>query len=136
VFPRAIFIFDSIKRPWMKFKSVYIFFLIAVIAGCKSTKETPTVRNLPEITVSASEPEKIYRASNTMSSDLIHTKLEVRFDRTKKYLYGKATITLKPHFYPVDNVYLNARVWILSALCRLPKKENRKPHTNTKMIRS
>src|SRR5262249_55188182 len=94
----------------MRAKALVLLFTVGVLAGCKSTKEPTQVKNLPELTVSATPPSpKIYRGSNTMSSDLVHTRLEVRFDWGKKYLYGKATITLKPHFYPVDYVFLNAR---------------------------
>ncbi|MFY0253574.1 M1 family aminopeptidase [Chitinophaga sp. 30R24] len=52
---------------------------------------------------------KIYRASATKVNDLVHTKLDVRFDYAKKYLYGKAWITLKPHFYPADSLTLDAK---------------------------
>src|SRR5262249_31104335 len=90
-------------------KSLSVLFFIIVLAGCKSTKQATPVKNLPEITVTASPNKKVYHASNTMSSDLVHTKLVVKFDWGKKYLYGQATITLKPHFYPVDSVILNAR---------------------------
>ena len=50
-----------------------------------------------------------YRASNPIVCDLIHTKLEVSFDWANAYLIGKATINLKPHFYPTRMCYLNAR---------------------------
>ena len=39
----------------------------------------------------------------------VHTKLEVKFDYDKSYLYGKAWITLKPHFYATDSLYLDAK---------------------------
>jgi len=52
---------------------------------------------------------KIYRASPTKVNDLVHTKLDVRFDYAKRYLYGKAWITLKPHFYPTDSLTLDAK---------------------------
>lgn len=52
---------------------------------------------------------KIYRASATKVNDLVHTKLDVRFDYAKRYLYGKAWITLKPHFYPTDSLTLDAK---------------------------
>ncbi|HEY9262717.1 M1 family metallopeptidase, partial [Chitinophaga sp.] len=52
---------------------------------------------------------KIYRASSTKVNDLVHTKLDVRFDYAKKYLYGKAWITLKPHFYATDSLTLDAK---------------------------
>ncbi|CAL1520497.1 M1 family metallopeptidase [Chitinophaga sp. MM2321] len=52
---------------------------------------------------------KIYRASASKVNDLVHTKLDVRFDYAKRYLYGKAWITLKPHFYATDSLTLDAK---------------------------
>src|SRR5580704_2300485 len=51
----------------------------------------------------------IYRASATRINDLIHTKLDVRFNYDKSYLYGNAWITLKPHYYPTDSLTLDAK---------------------------
>jgi aminopeptidase N len=51
----------------------------------------------------------IYRSSFPHINDLVHTKLEVRFDYDKSYLYGKAWITLKPHFYATDSLSLDAK---------------------------
>ncbi|HVM89335.1 MAG TPA: M1 family metallopeptidase [Puia sp.] len=53
--------------------------------------------------------KKIYRASATKINDLVHTKLRVRFDFEKSYLYGKAWVTVKPHFYPTDSLTLDAK---------------------------
>ena len=53
--------------------------------------------------------KKVYRAAATKYDDLINTKLEVRFDYDKSYMYGKAWVTLKPHFYPADTVTLDAK---------------------------
>ncbi|HTH82640.1 MAG TPA: M1 family metallopeptidase [Mucilaginibacter sp.] len=52
---------------------------------------------------------KIYRATPARINDLIHTKLDVRFDYKKCYLYGKEWVTLKPHFYPTDTLRLDAK---------------------------
>jgi aminopeptidase N len=52
---------------------------------------------------------KIYRAAPTKINDLINTKLDVRFDYKKCYLYGKEWVTLKPHFYPTDSLRLDAK---------------------------
>lgn len=52
---------------------------------------------------------KIYRATPSRINDLIHTKLDVRFDYKKRYLYGKEWVTLKPHFYPTDSLRLDAK---------------------------
>lgn len=51
----------------------------------------------------------IYRATSTKINDLVHTKLDVKFDYDKSYLYGKAWITLKPHFYKTDSLTLDAK---------------------------
>src|SRR4249919_1752703 len=51
----------------------------------------------------------IYRATFPHINDLVHTRLAVRFDYTRSYLYGKAWITLKPHFYPTDSLTLDAK---------------------------
>src|SRR5580658_9006643 len=52
---------------------------------------------------------KIYRATPARINDLIHTKLDVRFDYKKRFLYGKEWVTLKPHFYPTDSLRLDAK---------------------------
>jgi len=57
----------------------------------------------------ASAQESSYRESAAKINELIHTKLEVRFDYKKRYLYGKEWITLKPHFYPTDSLRLDAK---------------------------
>ncbi len=50
-----------------------------------------------------------YRATATKLHDLIHTKLEVKLDYDKSWLYGKAWITLKPHYYATDSLLLDAQ---------------------------
>jgi aminopeptidase N len=53
--------------------------------------------------------KKQYRETATKINDLVHTKLDVRFDFDRSYMNGKAWITLKPHFYPTDTVTLDAK---------------------------
>ena len=53
--------------------------------------------------------KKVYRGTATKYDDLVNTKLEVKFDYDKSYMYGKAWVTLKPHFYPTDTVRLDAK---------------------------
>ncbi len=53
--------------------------------------------------------KKIYRETATKINDLIHTKLVLKPDYSKSYLYGKAWITLKPHFYPTDSLILDSK---------------------------
>ena len=53
--------------------------------------------------------KKLYRSAATKENDLIHTKLSVRFDYEKSYLYGEEWVTLHPHFYATDSVNLDAK---------------------------
>lgn len=82
------------------------------ISSCTSSKRSlnsgQVEQNLDtlEVTVSRDNP---YRGSATKFFDLVHTKLEVKFDYQKQYLFGKATITLKPHFYPQTELVLDAK---------------------------
>jgi aminopeptidase N len=50
-----------------------------------------------------------YRAAATKLHDLVHTKLEIKLDYDKSWLYGKAWITLKPHFYSTDSLLMDAQ---------------------------
>lgn len=53
--------------------------------------------------------DSVYRAVAEKVNDLVHTKLEARFDYDKSYMYGKVWITLTPHFYSVDSLTLDAK---------------------------
>jgi aminopeptidase N len=53
--------------------------------------------------------KKVYRSTATKINDLVHTKLDAKFDYDKSYMYGKVWITLKPHFYPTDSLSLDAK---------------------------
>jgi len=53
--------------------------------------------------------KKLYRETAIKINDLVHTRLAVKFDYNKAWMYGKAWITLKPHFYPTDSLTLDAK---------------------------
>nr|WP_068890237.1 M1 family aminopeptidase [Pedobacter panaciterrae] len=50
-----------------------------------------------------------YRPSSTKINALVHTKLDVKFDYSKRYLLGKEWVTLKPYAYPTDSLTLDAK---------------------------
>lgn len=72
--------------------------------------------------------KRILRGSATKINNLVHTKLDVRFDFDKAYLYGKESLTLKPHFYPTDSAILDAKgmdikeVALLKGIAKTPLK--------------
>jgi len=53
--------------------------------------------------------KKEYSETATKINNLVHTKLDVKPDFSKSYLYGKAWLTLKPHFYSTDSLTLDAK---------------------------
>ena len=71
---------------------------------------------------------KVLRESYPKTNEIVHTKLDVRFDYDKSYLYGKEWLTLKPHFYATDSVLLDAKgmeikeVSIIKGTAKLPLK--------------
>ncbi|QNF31816.1 M1 family metallopeptidase [Adhaeribacter swui] len=50
-----------------------------------------------------------YQPARTLLSDLIHTRLKIRFDWNKQQAIGEAVLTLKPYFYPQNTAVLDAK---------------------------
>ena len=100
-------------------KLIFFVALVALI-GCSQTKQiqtTPIVENrqLDTIAVVAPQDEKektyaldTYNPSAKRHIDLLHTKLDLKFDWEKERVMGKADLRLKPYFYPIDEVVLDA----------------------------
>lgn len=87
---------------------------IIILNACSVFKKTlpdpPVAINLDTLVTTSKETVlPVYNASATRLNDILHTKLEVSFDWSKKYLYGQATITVKPYFYSTDVLELDAR---------------------------
>jgi aminopeptidase N len=51
----------------------------------------------------------VYRATAERINDLVHTKVDARFDYSKSQMNGKVWISVKPHFYPTDSLSLDAK---------------------------
>ncbi len=97
-------------------KQKFVIVLALLVASCNVFKRSETassnlpVINLDTVIATAKISEvPVYQASATRLNDIIHTKLDVSFDWTKQYMYGKATITAKPYFYPTSTLELDAR---------------------------
>lgn len=119
-------------------KQIIFILAILVIYACSSTKKTKQVSKTttiqePSITLDTinvnfgeTEPiqkQKIYQATHTKLSDIIHTKLWVSFDWQKSQLMGKAEIEVKPFFYPTNMLYLNARGMEIKSVKVFEKKQ-------------
>lgn len=84
---------------------------------CKKKNQKDTVLTKQEVKAKVKPAPKWvtkqdsmpYQPSETRYVDLLHTKLEVSFDWEKQFLYGKATLSLKPYFYSIDSLFIDAK---------------------------
>lgn len=90
-----------------------IFLSVLGLVACspKPKNDAPTaskeVAQAPKVQLRTEQP--VYRATETVKTDLVHTKLEVSFDWSKAWMYGKETLTAKPHFYASNELVLDAK---------------------------
>lgn len=100
-----------------------------LLAGCtlfqKSAQE-PSVEiiTLDTIEVEDVAPRQNYMASATRVVDLIHTRLDVKFDWEKQYLYGKANLIFKPHFYDVERFEIDAKGFDINEVTLVGSDQN------------
>lgn len=95
----------------------YIFYTALLFIGACGVKKgepkntevvlTETSTESTETVIATERP--VYRATETILTDLIHTKLEVNFDWAQSRMNGVATISAKPHFYASDSLILDAK---------------------------
>jgi aminopeptidase N len=96
-------------------KQFIIIFSITALASCIKPVKDPeySSTNPKKDTVPSNEkPEPhqlIYNPAATRINDIEHTRLDVSFDYRKKRLNGVATIDIRPYFYPVNSVKLDAK---------------------------
>jgi aminopeptidase N len=98
---------------------IYLLFF-SLLSGCSIFKKTeattlPVALNPTTTELKTTQDEYsprvqgIYHASREKRFELIHTRLDVRFDWQNATLLGVATLTLSPKFYPQDTLYLDAK---------------------------
>tara|TARA_R110002072_G_scaffold302889_1_gene489483 strand:- start:3248 stop:5902 length:2655 start_codon:yes stop_codon:yes gene_type:complete len=115
-------------------KAIVSILLIGLV-GCGTTKNESTevaVENTQEKqaeNIELGEPKddvaieivaerERYNETETVLTDLIHTKLEVDFDWEHSEMNGIATITAKPHFYKSNELILDAKSMIINKISR------------------
>lgn len=85
------------------FKTLLTAVLFLFSATQAQEKADSSWQNMPRLT-----PKRI--------NNLVHTKLDVSFDFENSHLFGKAWITLTPHFYPTDSLTLDAKGMTFSSI--------------------
>ncbi len=121
-----------------------LFAFAAFFFTCSSTKKTATNNTavqepsitLDTVNVHFDEPvkQKVYQATHTKLSDIIHTKLWVSFDWKNAQLTGKAELEVKPYFYPTQMLYLNARGMEIKSVKLFEKEASTKAVINKNLL--
>lgn len=90
----------------------------------EGSTEMPTEVEVFETETEIPKQRAVYRETETVLTDLVHTKLEVDFDWNKSRMNGVATITAKPHFYASDQLILDAKGMIINYVELNKKRAN------------
>jgi aminopeptidase N len=112
----------SFSFSTMKFPAIF-FLMLFVFLGCsgvKNTIGTPEVETeyvvLDSLIVTAPPLQKqhssalpVYNESHERSMDLIHTRLDLRFNWNEESVIGKALLILTPYFYKAEMIVLDAK---------------------------
>ncbi len=125
-----------------KYRSFIPVIILLVFNSCNLFKKSKTdgvakydAINLDTLEITTAEGRQ-YQSSATRINDIIHTKLDVSFNWAKQYLYGKATITIKPYFYPTSTLELDARGMELREVSLIKAPEKRKSENKNDLEQS
>ncbi|MFI5135775.1 MAG: hypothetical protein ACHQD9_07980, partial [Chitinophagales bacterium] len=119
-----------------KCHSLFAFALAGLLMSCNAAKKTestqqtapkPTAEDTTSVTIPENEivvHPTPYRASFSIVNDVVHTKLDIKFDWQRQHALGKAWITLKPHFYATDSLTLDAKSFDVNQVALVTPKGN------------
>ncbi|MBF0596757.1 M1 family metallopeptidase [Faecalibacter rhinopitheci] len=88
-------------------------FYIATAFALSVTINAQVTTLPPSYNENQSDPTKIYRAEAERINNLVHTKLDLKFDYAKQQANGEAWLTLKPHFYTTQKLTLDAKAMLI-----------------------
>jgi aminopeptidase N len=113
------------KKLTLLFASSAIIIALACNSSKKASNTADKMPNqtstqeivLDDVNITGSAPSDIpddqeittYQATNERTNDLLHTKLDLRFDWAKQRVMGKAVLSFKPYFYATDLLVLDAK---------------------------
>lgn len=123
-------------------KNVLLFIAVLLLGwSCSTPKETVAVpldmefRDLDTLEVvaaplqagetSRTDPDSLpaYRSSPTRRHDLLHTRLELAFDWSAEEVLGRATLRLRPYFYPSNHLVLDAKGFVFHRVSMVGSEE-------------
>ena len=135
----------------MNFKYIFLLVPFILLLSCKVKKiveateyeYTIEERMLDSLVVTApriikeNKDYKLpkYNESYPRIHDLIHTKLDLKFDWKNEQVIGKATLTLEPLFYSSSTLTLDAKGFVLNKVTYEGASENLKYKYDGELLR-
>ncbi len=103
-----------------------IFLFLLTITGalaCSSGKKNVS-KNMTEVTISAPAKAGIVQKSPQLPAapldvKMKHIELHVSFDYATQRVFGKALLTIEPHFYTTNTVELDARKFVINRVAQV-----------------
>ncbi len=85
--------------------------IVLVIHACSSSKSSMMVSDTIVLDTLNVQPEVKgeYRASHKKDWDILHMKLDLKFNWDSAFVMGEALLTVKPYFYPSNTLILDAK---------------------------
>jgi len=108
---------------------IQIIIALSVLMACKTVKlptETIEYTDLDTMVITAPKPDALktkeefalsrYTPTYKRTNDLMHTKLDLKFDWSMQRVIGIAELTLQPYFYPTAKVELDAKGFDINSI--------------------
>ncbi len=109
---------------------IFLGIISAILFACNPSKklvtETIEYTDLDTMVISAPKPDALktkeefalprYTPTARRTNDLVHTKLDLKFDWNMQRVIGVADLTLQPYFYPTAQVELDAKGFDINSI--------------------
>lgn len=106
-------------------RNVLLWMLVTSVSVSCTASKSLTTESRSSVNASSGQNGEVaqitgtahsYKPERTKLNDLVHTKLEVSFDWLNKTVSGKATLELKPYFYPQSELILDAKNFDINSI--------------------
>ncbi len=105
---------------------IALFVAFSCLSACKTQKaasQKPQIELVPPVQMQKEEAtsKAPLHPVPTRRNDILHTKLDIRFNWAERQLIGKAYLRIKPYFYPVQTLELDAKSFDIAQVALIEK---------------
>lgn len=104
------------------FALAFIAFQFSCRTAARRSQESLQQQIIDSVLSAYQEPSPTYHPTAKKTMNLVHTRLYITPDWNKSEVYGRAEITLTPHFYDCDSLWLDAQSFQIKSVYFITKK--------------